>query len=266
MVDVLRLPMDPTDPYRMIVESVRDYALILLDPAGNITTWNPGAETIFGYAPEEAIGRHVAIFYPPEDRATKPDSELGAALEGRYEEEGFRVRKDGRRFWANVIATPVKEDGRLRGFAKVVRDMTERVEAERERAAQREAIRRLSMPVIRLWSRVLLLPLVGDLDPARADDVSGRLLERVIAEDAKVVILDVAGIPAMSTDVADTVIKLTKALRLVGARPILTGMGPSAARAIVRLDVDLGDVTTCSTLDAGLEVALSLVGRRIVEG
>jgi PAS domain S-box-containing protein len=135
--------------YRLLVESVRDYAIFLLDPAGHVATWNPGAERIKGYKPEEILGRHFSAFYPPEDRAAgKPERGLRtAAAEGRFEDEGWRLRKDGSRFWANVLITAVRGSGSaLVGFVKVTRDLTERRRADeqalqlaREQAARREA-------------------------------------------------------------------------------------------------------------------------------
>ena len=115
--------------YRRLVTSVRDYAIFMLDPAGHILSWNPGARHLKGYDPEEIIGRHFSVFYTDEDRARDhPAYELEVAVrEGRYEEEGWRVRKDGTRFWAQVTITAVRDDdGRLTGFAKVTRDLSER--------------------------------------------------------------------------------------------------------------------------------------------
>jgi PAS domain S-box-containing protein len=124
--------------FRLLVEQVKDYAIFMLDPQGNIATWNEGAERSKGYKPGEIIGQHFSRFYTPEDIARRhPWNELAvAAQEGRYEEEGWRVRKDGSRFWANVVITALRDEkGELRGFAKVTRDMTERRAQEREMAA-----------------------------------------------------------------------------------------------------------------------------------
>ena len=134
-----------TEIFQLLVSSVRDYAIFMLDPNGNIATWNPGAQRIKGYLPEEIIGRHFSTFYPEEDlRTHKPERELAIAREkGSVEDEGWRVRKDGSRFWANVVITAVYGPaGDLRGFAKVTRDITDRKEAEETKAAlleQREA-------------------------------------------------------------------------------------------------------------------------------
>ncbi|HEU5422097.1 MAG TPA: ATP-binding protein [Nitrolancea sp.] len=124
------------DLFRLLVESVMDYAIFLLDPDGNVRSWNAGARRIKGYTADEIIGKHFSIFYPPSEvRRGKPTYGLGVAREaGRWEEEGWRVRKDGSRFWASVIITALRDPGgTLVGFAKVTRDLTERRQAEEER-------------------------------------------------------------------------------------------------------------------------------------
>jgi PAS domain S-box-containing protein len=118
--------------FRLLVEGVADYALYMLDPTGIITSWNIGGQRIKGYAPGEIIGQHFSRFYTEIDRANgKPLRALRIAREqGRYEEEGWRVRKDGTFFWASVVIDPIYEDGKLVGFAKITRDITERREAQ----------------------------------------------------------------------------------------------------------------------------------------
>jgi PAS domain S-box-containing protein len=118
--------------FRLLVEGVADYALYLLDPTGVITSWNIGGQRIKGYSPEEIIGQHFSRFYTEGDRANgKPLRALRIAREqGRYEEEGWRVRKDGTFFWASVVIDPVYEGGNLVGFAKITRDITERRDAQ----------------------------------------------------------------------------------------------------------------------------------------
>ncbi|TDY50947.1 PAS domain S-box-containing protein [Paraburkholderia rhizosphaerae] len=117
------------DRYQMLIDAVRDYAIFMLDPAGRVASWNSGAQRIKGYSPDEIIGRHFSTFYTPEDIAAgKPARELEiAATTGRVEDEGWRVRRDHSRFWANVVISAVRDaSGTLLGFAKVTRDMTER--------------------------------------------------------------------------------------------------------------------------------------------
>ncbi len=127
--------------FGLLVSAVVDYAIFMLDSHGRIMSWNAGAQRIKGYAEEEILGRHFSVFYAPEDvKNGKPDWILRKALEnGRWEDEGWRVRKDGTRFWASVIVTPLKDrHGVLQGFAKVTRDITDRREAEMRRAAEVE--------------------------------------------------------------------------------------------------------------------------------
>ena len=118
--------------FRLLVDNVADYALYMLDPTGIVTSWNIGGQRIKGYAPEEIVGQHFSCFYTETDRANgKPLRALRIAEEtGRYEEDGWRVRKDGTFFWASVVIDPIREDGDLIGFAKITRDITERREAQ----------------------------------------------------------------------------------------------------------------------------------------
>jgi PAS domain S-box-containing protein len=134
-MDEAAQPVDATGTARrahelaLLVDNVRDYAILLLDDTGIVTTWNAGAERLKGYQPAEIIGRHFSAFYTDEDRELdRPRKVLEAArADGRYEEEGWRVRRDGSRFWAHILVTPIYgEDGGLLGFGKVVRDLTTR--------------------------------------------------------------------------------------------------------------------------------------------
>jgi PAS domain S-box-containing protein len=121
------------EEYRRLVSTIRDYAIFMLDTSGCITSWSAGAQRLKGYTPDEAIGRHFSIFYSQEDRdRDHPAAELAMATrDGSYEEEGWRIRKDGTRFWASVTITAIHdEEGALTGFAKVTRDLTARRETE----------------------------------------------------------------------------------------------------------------------------------------
>lgn len=139
--DSLQSPLDPhidEKLFRLLVASVKDYAIYLIDQNGHILSWNQGAEYIKGYQAQEIVGKHISLFYTPEDnRKNQPRINLNAALKnGIKESEGWRLRKDGSRFWANVVFTTLYNDsGHLIGFAKVVRDITQQKKLEDEKAA-----------------------------------------------------------------------------------------------------------------------------------
>jgi PAS domain S-box-containing protein len=177
--------------FHMLVDSVVDYAIFMLDPAGRVATWNAGARRLKGYSAQEILGQHFSVFYGAEDRAAgKPASMLEAAMRnGRHEDEGWRVRKDGSRFRVNVVVTPLRDaEGKLLGFAKVTRDLTAQREAEegerrleREQAARaiaEEAERRVreSEERYRALSRRLQAILEGIEDGITVQDRTGRMV------------------------------------------------------------------------------------------
>jgi PAS domain S-box-containing protein len=149
-IDRLRTgdPARPAELFRLLVEGIRDYAIFVLDPEGNVLTWNPGAQALKGYTRADIVGRHFSKFYPDEAvQSGWPQRELALATkEGRFADEGWRVRKDGTTFWASVVITPLfADDGTLSGFAKVTQDLTARKEAEeRVQALNRELRDRVS--------------------------------------------------------------------------------------------------------------------------
>src|ERR1700754_4463032 len=127
-----QLVIPPDDLHELLIRSVVDYAICMLDPEGRVVSWNPGAERIKGYAADEIIGEHFSRFYTDEDRtAGVPAAALAqAAGTGRFTAEAWRVRKDGSRFWAMVVIDPIRKDGKLVGFAKITRDMTDQRTAQ----------------------------------------------------------------------------------------------------------------------------------------
>lgn len=175
-------PVDPLreseERFRLLVESVKDYAIFMLDPDGRIASWNAGAENIKGYRSEEILGLHFSRFYPPEAVARGwPQEELRRALAaGRFEDEGWRVRKDGSHFWANVIITPLfDKNGVHRGFAKVTRDLT----ARRKSEALEESARRMNefLAMLSHELRNPLAPIRNAIELMKMKSVSDQLLE-----------------------------------------------------------------------------------------
>jgi PAS domain S-box-containing protein len=145
----------PDERFRLLVDSVKDYAIFLIDPGGYVSSWNTGAERINGYQADEVIGKHFSIFYPKEAIEKHwPEHELEVAREqGRFEDEGWRIRKDGSRFWANVIITTMRnEDGEVTGFSKITRDLTERRRAEEQMKALAERLQRSNSELERFAS------------------------------------------------------------------------------------------------------------------
>jgi hypothetical protein len=190
--------------FRLLVEGVQEYAIFMLDPEGKVTSWNRGAEMIKGYAASEIIGSHFSRFYPQEAILQgKPAWELETATRyGSVEEEGWRVRKDGSRFWANVVITALRDkEGDLRGFAKVTRDMTERRRVEQLEQADRQKDEFLALLAHEL--RNPLAPIRTALEvlrrrdvPAPALDQAGLLAERQLRNMARLLddLLDVSRI------------------------------------------------------------------------
>ncbi len=253
--------------FRLLVENMKDYAIIILDPNGRIASWNPGSEVIMGYRSGEIIGQHFSRFYSSEDvQSGRPEMELKVATaEGRSEDEGWRIKKDGSRFWANEVITVLRDQGgTLVGFGKVMRDLTERKRAEEKATLQAREIIEISTPVIQVWDGVLMAPLVGTLDSERTQQLMERLLDRIVATNSSVALLDVTGVPTIDTRTAQHLAETTTSVRLLGAQAVLTGVRPAIAQTLAHLGVDLGEITTRSSLAAGLRVALNLLNLQVV--
>ena len=255
------------DSFRLLVESLKDYAIVMLDPGGYVASWNAGAERFKGYRAEEIIGQHFSCFYPAEAvKRGLPEQELkAAAKDGRFEDEGWRVRKDGKKFWANVIISALRDkDGTLRGFSKVTRDLTERKQAEAQIQQQSKEIMELSTPVMQVWQGVVVAPLIGSLDSNRTQQFMERLLNRIVETNSPVALVDITGVPTIDTQTAQHLIETISAVRLLGAQVVLTGVRPAIAQTLVHLGIDLSDIITRASLSTGLQVALDILKLQVV--
>jgi PAS domain S-box-containing protein len=201
-------PSNAGSKFELLVQSVTDYAIYMLDPAGLVTSWNAGARRFKGYEPEEIIGQHFSRFYTPEDREKDiPRIALETAeREGRFETEGWRVRKDGTHFWANVVIDPIRDPaGNLVGFAKVTRDLTERKSADEELRQSEERFRLLVQSVTDYAIYMLSTDgRVSSWNPGAerfkgytADEIMGEHFSRFYTEEDRA-----AGIPEIALETA----------------------------------------------------------------
>lgn len=248
--------------YRMLVQNVKDYAICMLDPEGRIVSWPEGAHRMKGYTAEEVIGKQTEIFYSKEDIAEgKPRRKLDMAIKtGRYEDEDWRYRKDGSRFWANVVVNAIRDkDNVLIGFAQVTRDMTERRRHEEALARQAREILEISTPVVQVWDGILLVPLIGTLDSQRTQQVMEKLLTAIADSNSPVALIDITGVPTIDTQTARHLVETVTAVRLLGAEVLLTGVRPAIAQTLVHLGIELSGVITRSSLANGLKQALEML-------
>ena len=198
----------PVNRFELLVQSVTDYAIFMLDPAGFVVSWNSGAQRIKGYSAGEIIGQHFSAFYTEEDRAAHvPAAVLRTAeVEGRFEAEGWRLRKDGTRFWANVVIDPIRDPvGHLLGFAKVTRDLTERRAAQEELRRSEERFRLLVQSVTDY--AIYMIDPVGTITSWNsgaerfkgysAEEIMGQNFARFYSEEDRM-----AGLPSRALDTA----------------------------------------------------------------
>jgi PAS domain S-box-containing protein len=227
--------------FRLLVEGIRDYAIFVLDPNGLVVTWNPGAQAMKGYARDEIVGRHFSKFYPPEAvQSGWPTRELSIAdKEGRFTDEGWRVRKDGSVFWASVVISALRDNsGKLSGFAKVTQDLTERRKTEervqvlnrelRERVSQLDESRRIielrTVELQKLSARLLLV-----------QDEERRRIARELHDDLgqqlavlKMELVNVSG-AEQANEVADKIVASVRSISYLLHPPLLDEAGLRAA-------------------------------------
>lgn len=196
-----------SDMFRLLVASVKDYSIFLLDPNGYIRTWNEGAQRTKGYRSDEIIGKHFSIFYSPQDvRHGKPDYGLRVAVdEGRWEEEGWRFRKDGSRFWADVVVTALYDtSGKLVGFAKVTRDLSERKRADDERRQILDLERLARMEAEATLERLYAIQQVTET--ALTYHTLDQLLHALIENISEILLIDAAAVILLDEDDPNTLV------------------------------------------------------------
>ncbi|KAK3681287.1 hypothetical protein B0T22DRAFT_387952 [Podospora appendiculata] len=237
--ELVKPGLSTDEAFRILVQALKDYAIFLLDTTGHIATWNMGAELLKGYTRDEIIGKHFSVFYGKDDlEAGKPDMELAICLrEGRVEDEGWRYKKDGTRFWANVIITAVYKDGLHVGFGKVTRDLTERKASESRLITAYEESEKLKSDFLANMSHEIRTPMHGMLsacsllldtdltvrqrDIANIMDESGKVLLQVIND-----ILDYSKLASGSFSVTSDIVGVASIIASV-VRGVQTTLHPA---------------------------------------
>lgn len=256
--------------YRSLVEAIEDW-IWEVNSEGVYTYTSPGVTEIMGYLPEDVIGKTPFDFMSPDEA-----QRVGAIFQDVISQqlplhrfENRLIRKDGHEVIVETSGVPFfASDGTMRGYRGVDHNVTEQRQMEAERAtlhehviaAQRDALRELSTPLLPLSEHVLAMPLVGTLDSSRAQQLMETLLEGIAAHQAEFAIIDITGVKVVDTQVAQGFIQAAQAVRLLGAQVILTGIQPQIAQTLVHLGADMSGIITRSTLQSGIIYALSEQG------
>ena len=235
---------------------------------GTVITSNDNFLNVLGYSLEEVKGKHHRMFCE-EDYANSTDYKefweklnRGEFNSGEYK----RIGKNGGEVFIQASYNPILDlNGKPMKVLKIASDVTEQKRLEAERTKQAALIMEMSTPVMRLWDSILLLPIVGLVDSKRAQLIMETVLQKILDYQAKVIILDIQGVPAVDSAVANRLIKVTKATRLMGCTCIVTGISPEISQALVNLGIELTDILTQSTLKDGVSTSLEKVGFQLKE-
>lgn len=262
----------------------RSMGVIEFEPDGMILRANAAFLAVMGYSEDEIKGQHHRLFVRPEEAGSAAYAAFweslaaGNVVPGQFE----RVTKDGRVVWLEATYNPILDlNGRTVRVVKFATDITDKFEAAQQvaenarelqvalqqaREAERlreeldRTLQEVSTPVTPIWDEILLLPLVGVVDSSRTDDVMRKALTRINETRPKVFILDISGVPTVDEAVANQLIKITKATRLMGCETIISGLSPAIAYAMVELGVEVGEVRTTATLHDAFRISLQQVG------
>ncbi len=242
--------------------------IIQVNLDGSVTYANPTFQRMIGYDAATIIGMPVPQFHA-DAREQLEDILQQVTSQGLWQGEVRYRRKDGSTFLAHSSSFAVRDsNGSLLILIGIIRDLTEQHRAEEERMAlqaqmieiQRAALRELSTPMIPLADEVVVMPLIGNIDSSRAYQILETLLEGVAKHQAEVVILDITGVQMVDTQVASALVRTAQAVKLLGARVVLTGISPKVAQTLVHMGADLGNIVTLSTLQSGIAYVLQQNG------
>ena len=251
----------------------RSMAVIEFKPDGTILRANPAFLSVMGYTEGEIAGKHHRLFVSPEETRSPEYASFWQELAAGKMKSGqfHRLAKGGKAVWLEANYNPVFDlEGRVERVVKFATDITEKVEsarntevalkqvreAERVREELNRTLEEMSTPVMPIWDGILLLPLIGVVDSSRTDHAVTKTLERINETRAKVFLLDISGVPAVDTAVANQLLKITKATQLMGCETVISGLSPAIARTMVELGVEVGQVRTTATLRDAFAIAL----------
>lgn len=249
--------------FEQLLNSAPD-AVIIVDAQGCIVLVNRQVEVMFGYTREEMLGQPIEMLMPERFRGAHLSYRERYTSAPRVRPMGvgmelIGMRKDGSEFPIEVSLSPMETEQGLQ-VVSIIRDITERKQAIEEQTRLQEkiiemqamALRELSTPLIPITDQVLVMPLIGAIDSRRAQHILDHLLEGVTEHRARAVIVDITGVPIIDTQVASVLLEAARAVRLLGARPVLTGIRPEVAQTLVGLGISFGEIETYSTLQAGI--------------
>ena len=254
--------------FNSIIESAAD-GIITIAEDGRVQVFNAAAEEMFGYAAAQVIGHNIKMLMPPH-HGEQHDGYLERYLRtGEARILGFRrevegLHKDGSVFPMDLGVREVTTPGAAGGqriFSGVVRDLTQLKAAQAEILRKSQDILELSTPVLSVWKDVLVLPLIGTLDTRRTKDTMEKALTRLAEEKARILIIDITGVPVIDTMVADHLVRLAAAVKMMGGECVITGISPATAMTIVSLGVDLSSLSTGASLAEGLKLAIDISAR-----
>lgn len=239
-------------------------AIIVHNRDGLVTNWNPAAERIFGWKEDEVLGRPLPVV--PEEGLNKFLTVMENLQKGEVinnlEEKG--LTKSGSRIDISISAAPIRDpEGNINGFLGVIADVSDRKRSEEIIQQQARDILDISTPVVQLWEGVLALPLIGTLDSQRTQQITERLLNRIVETNSPFAIIDLTGVPTVDTQTGRHLIDTIAAVRLLGTQTLLTGIRPEIAQTLVHLGIDMTGIVTRTTLASGLRYALEGINPQI---
>ena len=230
---------------------------------GTIITANDSFLQITGYTLDEVVGKHHRIFCEEEYITSHEYTDFWKKMNrGEFDSGEYkRVGKNGREVYIQATYNPIFDlNNKPFKVLKIASDVTEKKRRENESAKQAALIMDMSTPVMHLWDNILLLPIIGLVDSKRVQTIMEAALQNILDYQAKFFILDIQGVPAIDSAVANYLIKVTQATKLMGCRCIVTGISPQISQALVNLGIDLGDILTQSNLKDGVSMSLKEMG------